>query len=322
MKNFDVDVQVVIARHLARLAKGPDGLTGAAVTVKAAVADDQHSLVDGLVRLIEGGSEVKVGRAMIGLDRLLSRAPSDPVSRSRLVATFEEIRSATGSALKAMVRNAHSVGTYLVTLCVIGALISLLAVTVIIPVFAEMYTNFGAKLPALTRSLLGGGGVAGYLFVILLVAMGFAVGWFNHTLSRCLVSMVSLPRFWLKLPGFRGLAQQFDYTMFLIYAQVLRASGMTAGDAVNAAREACGVDPATSTDILRPAWLSLDIATETGGLDEELDRQARDEVQILNANFAAGLRTLVGVLAAVVFTLIGVLVIALYLPIFKMGTVV
>jgi hypothetical protein len=314
----------VLARHLARLIDETGDVTTAAEKLRASSPADLHPQLEGVVALVTsaGASDAKPKGPLVGLLKVLTSIGDDAAARGRAVAAFERNRSSTGSAVRVMVSDATAISSYLITLCVIGAVVSWIAVTFVLPQFAEMFSNFGAELPTLTRMVLTGGGYGAYLVAIVLLSMAAFVWFFISTLKRSLSTFTPMPRSWHRVPGFSGLAQQFDFMLFLVFAQVLRAARADPAAAVSGAKELVGTDSTSAHDHPSANWLSLAIAESTGSLGEELDRMLSDEVPVIHANFAANLRTLIGWLKALVFTLIGLLVISLYLPIFKMGSVV
>ncbi|MDQ7037834.1 MAG: type II secretion system F family protein [Aquificota bacterium] len=214
----------------------------------------------------------------------------------------------------------------------------------LVPTFAEIYEGFGASLPLPTQVLIN---ISNALrenilfFVLFVVAFVFA---FRYAYTRSYAFKKSVHRLMLRLPLFGDLVAKSAMAKFSRTMATLFASGVS----IERALEIAG--KVTGNVIIREAvdkvqkevtegqtmWSSMEktgqfpklvvamvkVGEETGRLDEMLDTIARfyeDEVD----RTVEGLITLIEPMLIVILGIIvGGILIALYLPIFKLGELI
>ncbi len=219
-------------------------------------------------------------------------------------------------------------------------LVLLVMVLKIVPMFAKIYAQFGVQLPLPTRILLAISGAATHNFLILVglaVAAGIAWGRF----ARSEAGMLWLDRVKLNLPMFGPLIETYAISRFARTMGLLVASGTQMLHALKVIRpvpgnkvieqaidsvrrqveEGVALSAAMSETGAFPEMLVQVTATgeETGQLDSLLGRTAEFYEQRVTAS-VDGLSSLVEPIAIVlVGGMVGVMLIALYLPIFSLG---
>lgn len=244
-------------------------------------------------------------------------------------------------ALKQKIKKAMK---YPATVVVAAVIVSAILLLKVVPVFEELFNGFGAELPAFTQFVIGlSEGLQEHFFTILLGIIAFVVG-FGELKKRSEAFRDLLDRTTLKLPIVGDLA--FKSTIAR-YARTL-ATTFSAGVPLIEALDACA--GATGNVVYRKAVLQVkdDVSTgqqlqfamrstgvfpamalqmtaigeESGALDAMLEKVAiyyEDEVD----NAVDGLTSMMEpLIMAVLGVLIGGLIIAMYLPIFQMGSVV
>jgi type IV pilus assembly protein PilC len=254
------------------------------------------------------------------------------------VATYKE----KTEALKAKIKKAM---TYPIIVLVVAVVVSAILLIFVVPTFAEMFEGFGAELPAFTLFVVNLSDILVanvWLFIGSIVAMVYG---FKQAKLRSKAFRDTLDKIALKLPAFGILTinsaiARFSRTLATMFAAgvpLVEAMVSVAGAAGNSVYQEAILkvrdDIAAGTTLqaslaqnkeLFPNMLiqMVGIGEESGALDEMLDKVAEYyEAAVDDAvdNLTAMMEPLIMSFLAVV---IGGLVIAMYLPIFKMGEVV
>ena len=254
------------------------------------------------------------------------------------VATYKE----KTEALKAKIKKAM---TYPIIVLVVAVVVSAILLIFVVPTFAEMFESFGAELPAFTLFVVS-------LSDILVANVWYFIGGimavvygFKQAKIRSKAFREFLDKMMLKLPAFGALTvnsaiARFSRTLATMFAAgvpLVEAMVSVSGAAGNSVYQKAIIrvrdDIASGTTLqaslaqdkeLFPNMLiqMVGIGEESGALDEMLDKVAEYyEAAVDDAvdNLTAMMEPLIMSFLAIV---IGGLVIAMYLPIFKMGEVV
>ncbi len=214
----------------------------------------------------------------------------------------------------------------------------------LVPTFAEIYSGLGGALPLPTQMLINISNalrenVLQIVGGIILLSVGFRFLYTrNYEFKR------AVHRFILRLPKFGDLALKSSMAKFSRTLATLFASGVSIERALEVAGKVAGnVIIKEAVDNVRKEvtegqamWSSMEstqqfpkliiamvkVGEETGRLDEMLDTIARfyeDEVD----RTVEGLITLIEpALIVILGTIVGLILIALYMPIFKMGELI
>ena len=212
----------------------------------------------------------------------------------------------------------------------------------VIPIFARMYAGMGAELPGLTRIVLNISYVLRKLWwvvAIVIVALFIMVRMYYRTENGRLV----IDRAALRVPIFGDLIKKtalarFSRTLSTLLASgvnildALEITGKTSGNKVvenaimnarNSIKEGETIAAPLSQEkrVFPPMVVQMvAIGEATGGIDEMLNKVAdfyEGEVDSAVENLMAALEPLIVVFLGAV---IGVIVIAMYLPIFKLAS--
>ena len=253
------------------------------------------------------------------------------------LATYKEKILAIKSKIKAAL-------FYPIAIIVVAFVITAVIMIFVIPAFKEVFTNFGADLPAPTLMVMAiSDWFVGNWYIIFPAVIGGVIG-FLEAWKRALPVQIFMDRLMLKLPVFgnlvlkstiarwtRTLATMFAAGVPLVEAldSVGGASGnhvyltatkkiqaeVSTGNSLTMAMQNSGVFPNMVLQM-------CSIGEETGALDAMLGKVADfyeaevdDAVEALSSLMEPMIMVVLG-------TLIGGMVIAMYLPIFKMGQVV
>jgi type IV pilus assembly protein PilC len=232
---------------------------------------------------------------------------------------------------------------YPILVMTIAVLVVAFLMVFIIPIFAAFFKNAGVPLPLPTRIVIAvSNGVTRYWYIVLAVWGGTMYGfrmWYRTDAGR-----LAVDRFLLRAPIFGPLVRKISIARFtrtlsallgggVPIIDALRITAKTAGNrvvenSVMAARERVMAghtlgERLKDSGVFPPMVVQMVIVGEqTGALDNMLAKVAdyyEDEVDVAVSGLTALLEPLLIVFLGVV---IGGIVIAIYLPIFKVVTLV
>ncbi|NWB97843.1 type II secretion system F family protein [Pseudomonas gingeri] len=253
------------------------------------------------------------------------------------VATYKE----KTEALKAKIKKAMN---YPIAVVLVAIIVSGILLIKVVPQFQSIFASFGAELPAFTLMVIGLSQVLQDWWLIFVGALIAAIFGFKRAYKNSEKFRNSLDRAFLKLPIVGGLlyksaVARYARTLSTTFAagvplvealdSVAGATGnvvfknavhrikqdVSTGMQLNFSMRATGVFPSMAIQMTA-------IGEESGALDDMLDKVAsyyETEVD----NMVDSLTSLMEpIIMAVLGVIVGGLVIAMYLPIFKLGQVV
>ena len=253
------------------------------------------------------------------------------------VATYKE----KSELLKQKVKKAMK---YPLAVIVVAIVVTIILMVKVVPVFQGLFESFGAQLPAFTQFVVNISKWMQQYWWLLILGIVLTLGTFFEARKRSEPFRDFLDRLLLRLPiagdiTYKSIIARYSRTLATTFAAgvpLIEALESTAG-ATNNVVYRNGVmrirdDVATgqqlqfamrSTDLFPSmAMQMVSIGEESGALDAMLDKVAtyyENEVD----NAVDGLTSLMEpLIMAVLGVLVGGLVIAMYLPIFQMGSVI
>src|SRR5689334_2711574 len=233
---------------------------------------------------------------------------------------------------------------YPIAIIAVAFIITAVIMIFVIPAFKQVFTSFGADLPAPTLFVMAiSDGFVAYWYIIFSVVGGGIYG-FLESWKRSLAVQIFMDKLSLKLPVFGDLVRKstnarWTRTLSTMFAagvplvEALDSVGGAAGNYVySAATKQIQQEVSTGTaltvamtnaNIFPTMVLQMcSIGEQTGALDSMLGKVADfyeaevdDAVEALSSLMEPMIMVVLG-------TLIGGMVIAMYLPIFKMGQAV
>lgn len=233
---------------------------------------------------------------------------------------------------------------YPITVIIVAVIVTVILLLKVVPVFQGMFSSFGAELPAFTQMVVNmSNWMQKWWFVAIIVVVG-VIGGFVESKKRIPAFANFLDRLVLKAPIFGDLAYKSTVARFSRTLSTTFSAGVPLIDALVSCAGASGNivfkeailrirdDVATGQQLgfamkqtgLFPsmALQMVAIGEESGALDSMLDKVAiyyENEVD----NAVDGLTSMMEpLIMAILGVLVGGLVIAMYLPIFQMGSVV
>jgi type IV pilus assembly protein PilC len=228
-----------------------------------------------------------------------------------------------------------------VTVVAIGITVFLLIK--VIPVFKDVYSGFGAKLPGPTQVLMDMSDLVRNWFILLLIAVVAIIwGWLSYIKTK------AGRQFWdsrrIKLPIFGSIAHKICLARFtrtlasLIRSgvpilEVLQIVSQTVGNVVmeKAIKTAMvdieqgeGISAALGKNPIFPSMIirMLSAGEQTGKIDEMLERVSNFLDGEIEATLSGLMSLLEPIMIVVLGVLIGGMVICMFLPIFNLGNIV
>lgn len=234
--------------------------------------------------------------------------------------------------------------TYPIAVLVVAFIVTAILLVFVVPVFEDLFKGFGADLPAFTKmviamsrwlqewwwSVVGIIGIAGYTFVYFKKRSRA----FNHFLDRTL----------LKIPVVGMITEKSAIARFARTLSTMSAAGVPLVEALVSVAGACGNilfydgvmkmrDDVSTGQQLQFSMIQtglfpnmviqmVAIGEESGSIDSMLDKVAdfyEEEVDNLVDNLSSLMEPMI---MAVLGVLVGGLIVAMYLPIFKLGAAV
>ena len=230
---------------------------------------------------------------------------------------------------------------YPTAVTIVAILITVFLLVKVVPVFGEIYSGFGAKLPGPTQFLINISNILKSYILYIIPATGLLVyGWFAYIKTK------PGREFWdrtrIKLPIFGIIAHKICLARFTRTLASLIRSGVPILEVLNIVANTCGnvvMEKAirvAAGDIERGEGISAAIGKhsifpsmiirmmtageQTGKIDAMLERVA-DFLDEEIETTLAGLTSLIEPLL-IVFLVVGGIVICMFLPIFKMAEII
>lgn len=253
------------------------------------------------------------------------------------LATYKEKIQAIKSKIKSAL-------IYPIAIIVVAFGITAIIMIFVIPAFKELFSGFGAELPAPTRIVMAISDVFVKWWWAIFGGIFGAFWFFFYTWKRSEKMQATMDRLLLKIPIFGPLIRKATIARFSRTLATMFAAGVPLVEALDSVAGASGnrvyfdatkkiqseISTGTSltvsmqnTNVFPNMVLQMvAIGEESGSLDSMLGKVA-DFFEAEVDDAVAGISSLMEpVIMVVLGTLIGGLVVAMYMPIFKMGSVV
>jgi type IV pilus assembly protein PilC len=233
---------------------------------------------------------------------------------------------------------------YPIAIIAVAFIITAVIMIFVIPAFKEVFTNFGADLPAPTLLVMAiSDWFVGNWYIVFPV-LGGAIYGFLESWKRSTAVQIFMDRFMLRLPVFGDLVKKSAIARWTRTLSTMFAAGVPLVEALDSVGGAAGnyiyaqatrqvkqeVSTGTSLTIAMqnssvfPNMVvqMVSIGEETGSLDAMLGKVADFYEQEVDDAVEALSSLMEPMIMVVLGTLIGGMVIAMYLPIFKIGQAV
>ena len=244
-------------------------------------------------------------------------------------------------AIKAKIKSALMYPTAVV---IVSFIVLAIIMTFVIPSFKETFKSFGADLPAPTLMVMAMSDFVVSNWVVLFGGIGGGAYFFFESWKRSEKMQMVMDRLLLKAPVFGSLIEKSTIARWTRTLSTMSAAGVPLVEALDSVGGASGnavfalatdkiqrevqtgtglTTAMTGTGVFTPMVLQMTaIGEESGSLDHMLGKAAEfyeDEVDEMVKGLSSLMEPFIIVFLG---TIIGGIVIAMYLPIFKIGQVV
>ena len=253
------------------------------------------------------------------------------------IATYKE----KTEALKKKIKKAL---TYPAAVLVVAFVVTTILLIFVIPAFEDLFKGFGADLPTFTRMVIDLSVFVRESGWIIALVMGIAIATFFYFKKRSRPMRHFLDRMMLKLPIIGPILQKASIARYARTLSTMFAAGVPLVEALQSVAGATGNivyevgvlemrDEVSTGQRLQQAMENTDlfpnmviqmiaVGEESGSLDEMSSKVAdfyEEDVDNAVDNLSSLLEPMI---MAILGVLVGGLVVAMYLPIFKMGSVI
>jgi hypothetical protein len=308
-----------VARLIGRLI-ARDGLDFTAAVAKVA-ADAPPALQGSVASLqaVAAGQRLPRGRSTAALGSILQVVRDSAGKIDQAVVAFVINATVGHDSVTDVVRALRSSVAYALTLLAVLSVVGATIEVFVLPNLATLYGGYGDQLPALTRMLLTR---SSPLLLVVLVGLlfGFAAVWCSWQLGRAARQSLPMPGVFRTLPLVRAVASDLDALIYLVYTSTLLAGGLPP-EAARAKAQTL-LDPVSHRPLPTPLAAYLEVAQRLGLLPDEVQSQIKLQAKTLAASADRFGHTIDIVLRLAVYLAIAGFVIAMYLPIFTLGSVV
>ncbi len=233
---------------------------------------------------------------------------------------------------------------YPISIIVVAFVITAIIMIFVVPAFKELFTSFGADLPAPTVIVMGISDLFVQWWWAIFGSLGFGLWFFFYTWKRSLSMQSTMDRLILKVPVFGDLIRKATIARFARTLSTMFSAGVPLVEALDSVAGASGnrvyfdatkriqseISTGTSltvamqnTEVFPNMVLQMTaIGEESGALDSMLSKVADFYEAEVDDAVDALASLMEPIIMVVLGTIIGGLVIAMYLPIFKLGEIV
>jgi type IV pilus assembly protein PilC len=233
---------------------------------------------------------------------------------------------------------------YPIAVMVVAAIVVTVIMLFVIPAFKKIFSDFGAELPAPTQIVIGISDFFTDWWYIVIPVPIIAIWFFFYTWKRSEKMQATMDRFLLRTPLFGDLIRKsviarWNRTLSTMFAagvplvESLDSVGGASGNYVyktathrirNDVSTGMSLTTSVESSNLFPNMVTqmIAIGEESGALDTMLGKIADFYEQEVDDAIAALSSLMEPILMVVLGTVIGGMIVAMYLPIFKLGSVI
>ena len=320
VQSFDIVAEALEKPRMKDLVIGIRNEVASGTSLAAALEKYPNHFDDLFVSLVDSGEQSGT------LETMLDR-----------IATYKE----KSEALKSKIKSAM---TYPIAVIVVAVVVTGILLVKVVPQFAATFSNFGSDLPAFTLFVVGLSDLVQAWWYIILLALAALVFAFRESRKRSERFSDAVDKYLLELPIFGGIIYNAIIARFVRTLSTTFAAGVPLVDALESVRGAAGnavyskaigqikddvtsglglYDSIKSTNAFPVMLLQMvSIGEESGALDDMLEKVAVHYEAIVDDAVDSLSSLMEPIIMSILGVLVGGLMIAMYMPIFMLGSVV
>lgn len=303
-------------------AKG-ESISDSLKSLAVKLPDEYRESIDDVQKMMSGDGRVfnaYTSRRFLLLKRLMAVVQKEGGDPSKILANIDESIVEGINQADDFWRGFHSVMSYLITVFALSMMVASIFMIKVLPQFKETFDDFGVELPEFTRLVLDND--IALLFVIVGIAIcTIGISLLSFHVKRRVEAFEPLSQYCRLIPGVRDLHAIYGYFLYIQYSSALIQAGVESSVALKQGQQLVELDTGNVHELLVYVD-ALDLANEIRVLDKELLHQSRQ----VNSRFTRQMITIRDTLTrgtqAALGVVVGGLIIAMYLPIFVLGSAV
>lgn len=323
---------LAVGRQFTHLARVNGSVVTGLHALKDIAGDKHKAIINGLERAFINDESIadKQLQHSIGpyaiLRRLIQVIDKERGDSLKALDNFDQLLKSVNEENRALWLSASGLIIYLVAVLLIAAVVSTIVVIFVVPQYQDFFANARANLPALTEFIVSGNGVVLALMYGVVGACMFALTLMVMRVYHVTSSLQPFEKL-QHIPFLEPLCKTYNRLLAMNFTRLLMMSGVTQERSLSAAAElandkgladiAAGKIPRRSNDVLD----AISLAKHAGNIEAELDYQINDSTYQLSGEFTVLREKTLLFLHLFIAVVVGLFVIAMYLPIFKMGEI-
>jgi|GEM_PF-4112000 len=250
------------------------------------------------------------------LSRLVAEARPQDKSLGLFFRVYTEVRAELYDSVSGFLTSRKTEVIYSASILCFAVLLFALYTIKVMPSMADVYTGSDRELPVLTQFVIDSGQVVfGLVFVLLAVALG-VVFYVGQSLQQHARLLLPIPKGIVSLVAF-GSVSLFNQCIVLSYMQLLLKLGESGDQAIQKATKLLAQSGAS--DIHLPT--AIESSAKLNTLGNEVNFQLANVCLRLVESLDSFRVSLNAVFQAIIFMVVGAMIVAFYLPVFSLGEI-
>jgi type II secretory pathway component PulF len=318
-----IDKLATVSRLLAYQQESGTSSSESLINLRNNLPDDYSNSLDALESLIKGDDLSLVGYAagpFQVITSILDIVKQESGDIANIFISAQKTIRDTATQARDYWSGFNSLISYLVSVFILASVVLGIFSIKILPQFSETFASFGVPLPALTQTLIANDTALNLTMssLILLSLVGVLI---SYHIKKRIALLVPLPHSFKWIPILNRLRSFYSYFLFVKYTDIFLHSSISEEKALAHAKKLAALD-VDNLYQLASLFDAAITASRTKSLIKEIDYQG-DQVGIffnrqmilVREALTTGTQLLLGVI-------IGTLIIAMYLPIFMLGSAI
>lgn len=332
------EIQMLLARQLGHLTRAGDSYETAFKKLHDAADGELKNEVENLRRYLDGDenasrSEGHFATPMATLARLAGVARRHSMNPAGVLSRAEEVFGPLGESYRVYWAGIGAFLWYALMMVVMVFVVLAIFSIFVFPVFAELFEGSEDAMPGLTLFMVSTLQPLMGLFFFLAATGVVALGITAYKIREAMKRLEPLRGAVTRTPGLVSLCESYNHAIHLNLSRLLTYAGLIAEDALDEVsrmqrRDGAPFFKKTSAAVQLDDMLpsngitgALELARRTGTLGEELEHLSAHAQSIFAHQLAKVREEFTLVAQVTIGIVIGTLVVSMYLPIFKMGSI-